>query len=59
MQQKFTLTERERLFTLESSDDKMQIAYPKVQTLNFIRQFACVYHVEREMPLSLAAMILN
>jgi len=59
MQQKFTLIERERLFTLESLDEEMQIVYPKVQTLDFIKRFACVYHVEREMPLSLAAMILN
>jgi hypothetical protein len=59
MEQKFTLTEMERLFSFESSDKKMQLIYPKAQTLNFIKQFAYVYHAERNLPLSLAAMILN
>jgi len=59
MQQKFTLTEMEQLVSLESSDKTMQIVYPKVQTLNFIKQFAYAYHAEREIPLSLAAIILN
>ena len=58
MQQKFTLTETEQLFPRKSSDKEMQV-YPKAQTLNFIRQFACVYHAERTIPLPLAAMILN
>ena len=58
MQQKFTLTEIERLFSLES-DRKMLIVYPKVQTLNFIKQFAYAYHAERNLPLPLASMILN
>jgi len=58
MQLKFTPTEMEQFFPLESSDKKMQ-DYPKAQTLNFIKQFAYAYHLEGEMPLSLAAMVLN
>jgi len=59
MHQKFTLTEIEQSFLFESSDKKMQVAYPKAQTVNFIRQFAYVYHTERKIPMPLAAMILN
>jgi len=58
MQQKFTLTEMERLFPIDSSNKKMQ-NYPKAQTLNFIKQFAYAYHAEGELPLSLATMVLN
>ena len=58
MQQKFTLTGIEQLFLLES-DEKMPVVYPKAQTLTFIKQFACAYHAERELPLPLAAMVLN
>jgi len=58
MQQKFTLTEIERLFSLKS-DKKMFAVYPKAQTLNFIKQFAYVYHAERVLPSPLAGMILN
>jgi len=58
MQQKFTLIETERLFSLES-DKKTSVIYPKIQTLNFIKQFAYVYHVERVLPSPLAGMILN
>jgi len=58
MQQKFTPAEMEQFFPFESSDKKMQ-DYPKVQTLNFIKQFACAYHLEGELPLSLSAMVLN
>ena len=58
MLQKSTLTDSERLFSLES-DKKMLKIYPKAQTLNFIKQFAYAYHVERELPLPLAAMVLN
>ena len=59
MQQKFTLIEMERLLSLETSDMKTQTVHPKAQTVNFIRQFAYVYHTERKIPLPLAAMILN
>ena len=58
MQQKFTLTESERLFSFES-DKKMLKIYPKAQTLNFIKQFACAYHVEKKLPMPLASIILN
>ena len=59
MQEKFTLIEMERLLTLASSDIKMQPVHPKEQTMDFIRQFAYVYHTERKLPLPLAPMILN
>ena len=59
MQQKFTLTEMKRLSSLEYFDNKMQIVYPKAQTVNFIRQFAYAYHTERRIPSPLDAMILN
>ena len=58
MRQKFTLTEIERLFSFESEKEMLTV-YPKAKTLNFIRQFAYAYHVERELPPPLAAMILN
>jgi len=58
MQQKFTLIESGRLFSFEM-DKKMLRAYPKAQTLNFIKQFAYAYHMERELPAPLASMILN
>jgi len=58
MQEKFTLTRNEQLFSLEHSK-KMLPVYPKAQTLNFIRQFAYAYHTERDLPLPLAAMVLN
>ena len=58
MQQKFTLTENEQLFLRESSK-KMPVLPPKVQILDFIKQFACVYHTEGKLPSPLAAMILN
>ncbi|MCL1933248.1 MAG: hypothetical protein FWF53_05520 [Candidatus Azobacteroides sp.] len=58
MQHKYTLTEIERVFALESGK-KMPVVYPKVQTLNFIKQFAYAYHTEKELPLPLAAIILN
>jgi len=58
MHQKFTPAEMERFFPLESSDKKMQ-DYPRAQTLNFIKQFACAYHLEGEIPLPLASVILN
>jgi len=59
MQQKFTLTELKRLVSFESFGNKMQIVSPKAQTVNFIRQFAYVYHAERIIPSPLDAMILN
>ena len=58
MQQKFTQTEIERSFSLESGKN-MLIVYPKAKTLNFIKQFAYAYHAERELPPPLSAMILN
>ena len=58
MQQKFTPIEVEKLFSYETGNKKL-IVYPKVQTLNFIKQFAYAYHTERELPLPLAAMMLN
>jgi len=58
MHQKFTLTKNERLYTNESDKD-MLIVYPQAKTLNFIKQFSRVYHTERELPIQLAAMILN
>jgi len=58
MYKKITLTEIGRSFSLES-DKKMFTSYPKTETLNFIRQFAYSYHSQRELPLPLAAMILN
>jgi len=58
MYQKFTLTEIEQLFSLES-DRKMLMIYPKAETLNFIKQFAYAYHAERKLPSPLSAMILN
>jgi len=58
MQQKFTLTEIERLFSCKPNK-KMPVHYPKAQTLNFIRQFAYAYHVERVLPTPVAGMILN
>jgi len=59
MQQRFTLTEQERLFSLEPREKKMLITYPKAQTLNFIKQFAYAYHAAEELPSPLATMILN
>jgi len=56
--QKSTLTENERLSSLEFSK-KMLKVYPKTQTLNFIKQFAYAYHTERRLPLPLASMVLN
>ena len=58
MQQKFTLTETEQLFSLEW-DKKMLKVYPKEKTLNFIKQFACAHHTERVLPPPLNAMMLN
>ena len=58
MHQKITLTEMERLYSHESGKN-MFIVYPKAKTLKFIKQFAYAYHAERELPLPLAAMILN
>jgi len=58
MQQKFTPVEIEDSFLYEPDNEGL-ITYPKAQTLIFIRQFACAYHSERELPPSLAAMILN
>jgi len=58
MHQKFTPVEIEKSFSYESGNKRL-IIYPKAQTLNFIRQFAYAYHSERELPLPLAAMILN
>ena len=58
MQEKFTLTENEQLFSLELGE-KMQLVYPKAKTLHFIRQFAYAYHAEKELPQSLAGMVLN
>ena len=58
MHQKFTLKEIERLYSNESGKN-MLLVYPKEKTLNFLKQFACVYHTEKGMPLPLAAMILN
>ena len=58
MQQKFTLTEIEWLFSFES-DKKMPVVCPKTQTVNFIKRFAYAYHTERELPSPLAGMILN
>jgi len=58
MQEKFTLTKDEQIFSLELSKT-MLLIYPKIQTLNFIKQFACAYHTERELPSPLGAMILN
>jgi hypothetical protein len=40
-------------------NDNRQILNPKKQTLSFIKQFACSYHVEKKMPQSLNAMVLN
>jgi hypothetical protein len=59
MQQKFTLTEQERLFSLMPLEKTTLTVYPKAQTLNFIKQFAYVYYVERDLPLPLGAMVLN
>jgi len=58
MQEKFTLTEKEQLFLLKL-EGKMQLVYPKSKTLHFIRQFAYAYHAEKELPQSLAGMVLN
>ena len=58
MHQKITLTEIERLL-LNESGKNMLVLYPKAKTLNFIKQFAYAYHAEKELPLPLAAMILN
>ena len=59
MQQRFTLAEIGRLFSLEPHEKKMLTAYPKAQTLNFIKQFAYAYHAEKDLPLPLSSMILN
>jgi len=58
MHQKFTLKRNEQLYSNESGKN-MLLVYPKVKTLNFLKQFACVYHTERELPLPLSAIILN
>lgn len=58
MHQKFTFSENERLFSREA-DGKMLKVYPKVQTLNFVKQFAYAYHTEGKLPLPLASVILN
>ena len=58
MQQKSTLTKNEQLFSLESRKE-MPAVFPKAQTLDFIKQFACVYHAEGKLPRPLAAMIIN
>ena len=59
MEQRFTLTEMGLLFSLEPHEKKMPTAYPKAQTLNFIKQFAYAYHAEKDLPLSLSSIILN
>jgi len=58
MYQKFTLNEVKQSFSLET-DKNMIVTYPKIKTLNFIKQFAYAYHAEKELPPQLAAMILN
>jgi len=58
MQQKFTLTKNEQPFSIDSKKE-MQAVFPKAQTLDLIKQFACVYHSEGKLPLPLAAMVLN
>jgi hypothetical protein len=32
---------------------------PRQETLAFIMQFACAYHVEKKLPLRMAGMLLN
>jgi len=59
MYQKFTPIEIESLFSFKPAGEKMLIASPKAKTLSFIKQFACVYHEERRLPLPLSAMLLN
>jgi len=58
MQQKFTPIEIERLFSF-SPDKRIVLVHPKAQTLRFIKQFASVYHVERELAMPVSGMILN
>jgi len=58
MQEKFTLIRNEQLF-LSELGKKMLPIYPKAKTLNFIKQFAYAYYSARDLPLPLAAMILN
>jgi len=58
MQEKFTLTGNERIF-LSELGKKMMPVYPQAKTLNFIKQFAYAYYSARDLPLPLAAIILN
>jgi hypothetical protein len=40
-------------------NDNRHILNPKKQTLSFIKQFACAYHVENNLPASLSTIVLN
>jgi hypothetical protein len=42
-------------------DEKIafNILSPRRETLAFIMQFACSYHVEKRLPLEMSEMILN
>ncbi len=55
-------------FTQEKSDDYCHIVNkekdqssltPAKETLSFIMQFACAYHVEKNLPLGISEMVLN
>ena len=39
--------------------EKRKLQVPGKLTMNFIMQFACVYHVEKKLPLDLSGFVLN
>jgi hypothetical protein len=58
MEQKFTLNETKKNSSIMNSKKERTLT-PSVHTLSFIRQFACSYHVENSLPISLCGMSLN
>jgi hypothetical protein len=58
MEQKITLNETQKIFSVMNSSNAHPLM-PRKQTLAFIKQFACSYHVENSLPFSLSGMGLN
>jgi hypothetical protein len=57
MEQKYTLNEK-KIFPIMNSKNA-QALMPSRQTLSFIKQFACSYHVEKGLPFTLSGMVMN
>jgi hypothetical protein len=59
MYQKSTQAEPDEYCNVMNEDLSFCFLGPRKETLAFIRQFAAVYHVENELPLKMAEMVLN